>query len=182
MSVRGLLRVVAPTVLGVLCIAATPATSFASCIQPQFHAFAGAADTVVLEGAIVAVEPTRVIVDAARWWGNEPRQRIAIDRTPADPTVITSVDWNPQPGERWVIVAKRDGNALATGVCQQMPTDQSVLTEVQSSLGEGVVPQPAVTESASDAGLPPILLAGLLAIGLVVLVGLRLARRRPTPS
>lgn len=181
MSVRGLLRVVAPTVLGVLCVAAMPATSFASCIPPQFHAFAGGTDTVVLEGAIVAVEPTRVIVDAARWWGNEPRQRVAIQRTPADPTVITSVDWNPQPGERWVIVAKRDGNALATGVCEQLPTDPSVLTEVRSSLGEGVVPQPAA-ESASDAGWSPILLAGLLAIGLVVLVGLRLARRRATPS
>lgn len=181
MSLRGLLRMVAPTVLGILCMAATPAASLASCVPPQFQAFAGDADAVVLEGVIVAVEPGRVIVDATRWWGNEPRQRIAIHRTPADPTVITSVDWNPQPGERWVIVAKRSGDRLVTGVCEQMPADPSVLTEVQSSLGEGVVPQPAA-EPASDAGLSPILLASLLVIGMVVVVGLALAGRRATPS
>ena len=177
MSLRVLLRVLGPVVLALIALTAASASSLASCIPPQFQTFAGAADTVVVEGAIVAVEPTRVIADVARWWGAEPRQRVSIDRPPADPTVITSVDWNPQPGERWVIIAKRDSDRLVTGVCEQMATDPLVLGEVASSLGEGVVPQPDA-EPASDSGLSPVLVAVLFGTGAAVLVALVLVRRR----
>lgn len=177
MSPRVFLRILGPVVLGFMALAAAPGASLASCIPPQFQTFADAADTVVIDGGIVAVEPTRVIVDAARWWGDEPRQRVSIDRTPADPTIISSVDWNPQPSERWVIIAKRDGGRLVTGVCEQMPADQLVLGEVVSSLGEGVVPQPA-TGPASDTGPSPVLVAVVLTAGAALIIGLALTRRR----
>lgn len=155
---------------------AAPVPALASCIPPQFQAFGGQAGTIVLEGVIVAVEPNRVIVDATKWWGTDPKQRVAIQRPLADPTVITSVDWSPQAGETWLIIARRDGELLVTGTCEQLVADANVLGEVRSSLGEPVVPRPAA-DPAEDQPSPilPIAFAGIAALAIA---GLLIRQRR----
>jgi MYXO-CTERM domain-containing protein len=153
---------------------AAPAAAQASCIPPQFQTFAGGTDTVVLEGGIVAVEPNRVIVDALKWWGTEPTQRVAIQRPATDPTVITSVDWTPQVGETWLIVAHRQGDLLVTGTCEQLAADDVTIGEVRSSLGEPVVPQPAVDPAANQT--PPVV--PIAVVVALALAGLLLWRRR----
>jgi len=159
--------------IAALSLVVVPGTALASCISPQFQAFKDSPDTVVLTGSIVAVEPTRVIVDATQWWGAEPRQRLAIERPPADPTVITSIDWNPQAGEQWVIIARRDGGRFITGGCEQMALDQFAINEVISSLGEPVVPQPAAATTTSQPGPPiaaiAVVLIGIAAAGVVLM-------------
>ena len=150
---------------------ATPLPALASCIPPQFQTFGGEPDTVVLEGLIVAAEPNRVIVDATKWWGTEPTQRVAIQRPVADPTVMTSVDWSPQAGETWLIVARREGGLLVTGTCEQMIVDANTLGEVRSSLGEPVVPQPAADPAAGQtAPVVPIALAAAAALAVAALL------------
>lgn len=158
-SLLGLL----PALFGLL--VAAPGTALASCVPPAFQTFAGEANTVVLEGGIVAVEPTRVIVDATKWWGAEPRERLAIQRPVADPTVITSVDWKPQAGETWLIIARREGDLFVTGTCEQLSADPATLNEVQSSLGAPVVPQTA----AEPSGRPSMPIIPVAIGGLVVL-------------
>lgn len=155
---------------------AAPVPALASCVPPQFQAFGGQPDTVVLEGVIVAAEPNRVIVDATKWWGTEPTQRVAIQRPLADPTVITSVDWSPQAGETWLIIARREGGLLLTGTCEQLVADVNTLGEVRSSLGEPVVPQPAAAPVEDPpAPLLPIALAGA---AVLAVAGLLIWRRR----
>lgn len=167
-----------PAALLVLTLAA-PMPALASCIPPQFQAFGGQPDTVVLEGVIVAAEPNRVIVDATKWWGTEPTQRVAIQRPAADPTVITSVDWSPQAGETWLIIAHREGELLVTGTCEQLAADVNALGEVRSSLGEPVVPQPAAAPEADQtAPVLPIAVAVAAALAVAgVLIWQRRSRR-----
>ncbi len=155
---------------------AAPVPALASCLPPQFQAFDGQRDTVVLEGVVVAAEPNRVIVDATKWWGIEPTRRVAIQRPAADPTVITSVDWSPQAGETWLIVAHREGDLLRTGTCEQMGVDANTLGQVRSSLGEPVVPQPAPDPAAAEtAPVVPIALGGAIVLAVA---GILIWRRR----
>lgn len=182
---RRLLGGVLPTLVALFL--ASPGSALASCVPPAFQTFAGAADTVVLEGEIVAVEPARVIADATKWWGTGPTQRVAIQRPVADPTVITSVDWTPQAGETWIIIARRQDDLLVTGTCEQLPADPATLGEVQSSLGDPVVPQPAAepsppTGQVATQGVPvlPLAIGGLSVLVLGgVLVWQRRARIAP---
>lgn len=153
-----------------------PLPALASCIPPQFQTFTGQADTVVLEGVIVAVEPNRVIVDATNWWGTEPKQRVAIQRPVADPTVITSVDWSPQAGETWLIIARRDGDLLVTGTCEQLVADANTLGEVRSSLGEPIVPKPAAAPAAEQTA--PVLPIAVAAAAALAVAGLMIWQRR----
>lgn len=153
-----------------------PTPALASCIPPQFQTFGGQPDTVVLEGVIVASEPTRVIVDATKWWGTEPTQRVAIQRPVADPTVITSVDWSPQAGETWLIIAHREGALLATGTCEQLAADANTLGEVRSSLGDPVVPEPPAEPAAIQTG--PVLPLALAGAAVLAVAGLLIWRRR----
>jgi len=161
--------------------AAEPA--LASCLPPQFQPFADDPDTVVLAGSVRQVAGTQVVFDVQLWWGNEPQRSVVIERPPNDPTVITSVDWEPQPGEPWVIIAHREGDLLRTNTCEQLPGTQATVGEVESSLGTGVVPtEPAPSETTASGGLGSLpIIAGVA--GLVVAGGLALAiavrRRRP---
>lgn len=155
---------------------AAPVPALASCIPPQFQTFVGQPDTVVLEGVIVAAEPNRVILDATKWWGTQPTQRVAIQRPVADAMVITSVDWSPQAGETWLIIARRDGELLVTGTCEQLVADANTLGEVRSSLGEPVIPQPpAEPASIQTAPVLPIALAGA---AVLAVAGLLIWQRR----
>jgi hypothetical protein len=168
-------------------LAAAPA-SLASCVPPQLRPFADEPGSVVVAGTVLQVSQKQVAFDVELWWGDDPQPSVVIQRPPGDPTVITSVDWNPEPGEPWVILARRQGGVLTTNVCDQLPGTQATVQEVESSLGAGIVPVASdppeaseVPDRGGDRGLAPIAaaigLAAALAAGVTFVV---VSRRRST--
>lgn len=160
-----------------------PATSLASCVPPQLKPFAQEPGSVVVAGTVVQVGPQQVAIDVQLWWGADPRGAVVIQRPATDPTVISSTDWDPKPGEQWVVLARRDGPALRTSVCDQMLATAASVGEVESSLGAGAVPAASdqtTGGATAEPGLPgwvPILGGGVLA-GLVAAAVSTLNRRR----
>jgi hypothetical protein len=163
--------------------AAAPVTSIASCVPPPLRPFPDEPGAIVVAGTVRETNPQQVALDVQLWWGADPQPSVAIQRPATDPTVISSTDWDPKPGEQWVVLARRDGNVLRTSVCDQMPATAVSVGEVESSLGPGVVPAAADPTSGGatpDPGLPgwvPFLGGGLLA-ALAVVAVVALNRRR----
>lgn len=167
--------------------ASTPAPTLASCIPPQFQTFSGEPDTVVLAGTVTQVAATQVAVEVQLWWGENPRSSVVIERPPKDPNVITSVDWEPKPGEPWVIIARRDAGVLRTSTCEQLPGTQATVREVESSLGPGVEPaasaiaSPSPEPNATAGDSPTVLVIAAVASGIAAfVVAWFLWRRRQT--
>jgi len=168
-------------IIGIAAVA--PVTSIASCVPPQLRPFADEPGTVVFAGTVRKTNALQVALDVQVWWGVDPRPAVAVQRPAIDPTVISSTDWDPKPGEQWVVLARQHAGALHTGVCEQMPATAVSVGEVESSLGPGVVPsatEPATGGATADPGLPgwaPFVGVGLLA-GLAVAAVVALNRRR----
>jgi len=163
---------------------AAPAASLASCLPPQFRPFADEPGTVVVAGTVLQTAPQQVAIDVQLWWGADPQPSVVIQRPATDPSVISSTDWDPKPGEQWVVLARRDGDALRTAVCDQMPATALSVGEVESSLGAGVVPaepDPTATGTTAEPGLPewlPIVGAGFVAALAATAVVVLYRRRR----
>lgn len=161
-------------------LAASP-LALASCVPPAMITFKDDPNTVVVGGTILRVTPAIVTVAVELWWGVGPLEQVEIKRPPTDPTVITSTDWNPQPGEGWIIIAERDVDAFSTGVCQQLPDDQRSITEVVNSLGDPLKPalssDPVPTAPAnSDPPVGPIVIVAIMLLG--VFIGVAMTRRK----
>ena len=157
---------------------AAPGASLASCVPIEMQTSAQEPGVVVMAGTITQVTDRQVVLAIQRWWGDGPQQSAAVERPATDPTVISSTDWSPQPGESWIVVARRATDVLTTNVCEQMPATGETIANVQGTLGEGTVPAPAGEASpAPQVDLGPILVGGAILLG-VVAVGLVLARRR----
>ncbi len=175
------LRLVSITAASMLSLAmslAAPGTSLASCVPVDMQISAHDPGVVVMAGTVTQVTDSQVVLAIQRWWGDNVQQSAAVERPPTDPTVISSTDWVPQPGESWIVVAQRGTDVLTTSVCEQTPATGETIANVQRALGDGIVPAPAGEASpASGMDTAPILvgLGILFAVFAVVLV---LARRR----
>jgi hypothetical protein len=119
---------------------AAPARTLASCVLPNYPAFLAEPNAAIIGGRILKVTPQSVTVSAERWWGPGATPVVVIARPPTDPNVISSVDWNPQPGEPWIILAHLQGVGMKTEVCGQWGATAEALGEVAAAAGPGVVP------------------------------------------
>lgn len=178
------LRALVALTLAVAAIWATSSAVLASCLPPQMLTFKDDPTSVVVGGTIVDVTPAAVTVRIDAWWGDGPKDEVEIRRPATDPTVISSTDWNPQVGEGWIIIAARDGEAFTTDVCQQLPDDQAMVTEVVNSLGDPVTPAPSAEPSPiavdSDAPVGPVLIGVVMAMIVVVAIVVSKMRRTST--
>lgn len=151
---------------------AAPANVMASCVPIQGQSLKLEPGTVVMTGTVTQVTAGQVVLVVGRWWGDDVQTNAAVDRPAVDPTVISSTDWNPQPGEAWLIVARRTDGSLTTDVRAQTPSTPETIAELDSTLGPGSDPRVAspTTAGQPDMSLPLVVggavLAALLAIAL----------------
>lgn len=147
-----------------------PAATLASCIMPNYAAHMADPANVIVAGTIRQVAPQQVIVTVQKWWGAGGVETAVIQRPPTDPNVITIVDWNPQPGEPYIILAHREGAGLVTGVCQQLPGTPEMAQEVETALGPGVAPSPPAETISAPTEQEGLGILALVFLGLAVLL------------
>ena len=164
---------------------AAPAVALASCVLPNYGAHMADANNVVVAGTILQVAPQQVSVAVQRWWGAGAAPSVVIQRQPTDPNVITSVDWNPRPGEAYIILARHEAGGLSTDVCGQLPGTAQMAQEVETALGPGIAPNstgeaPTEQVEPAGAGLIPFALVGLAVLAAIAatLAIVRLRRTR----
>lgn len=163
------------TAIGML----APANVMASCAPIQMQGVTLEPGTVVMAGTVTQVTPGQVVLAIERWWGTDAQTNAAVDRPAVDPTVISSTDWNPQPGEAWLIVAQREDDSLSTNVCAQMPSTPDAIAELDTNLGLGSDPRAASSGSTTpEAPVVPIAVGAFVIA--VVAAGLFAASRRRT--
>jgi hypothetical protein len=164
---------------------AAPAASLASCVLPNYGVHMTDPNSVIVAGTVLQVAPQQVTVAVQRWWGAGAASSVVIQRPPSDPNVITSADWNPQPGEAYIILARHEAGGLSTGICAQLPGTADLAQEVETALGAGIVPG-STGEAPTDqveplgAGLLPIAFVGLAVLAAIAatIAILRLRRTR----
>lgn len=104
---------------------------------------------------------TEVIVDA--WYHGESPADVVVVVGGREVGTISSVDWNPAPGEQVVVVAERspDGSLL-TGTCQQATPYPELLGTLLARYGAPQLPpfvpapsaSPSVDGSPAPSGMP----------------------------
>ena len=161
-----------------------PAATLASCLPPNYPAFMAEQNKVIVAGTVTQVAPQQVTITVQKWWGAGAEQQVVIQRPPSDPNVISSADWNPQPGEPWIILAQRDGPGLTTAVCGQWPGSAEEAQKVQAAVGPGVVPSPPADTTGTQTESEGLGALALVFLGLAMLVAgaAALATRRARRS
>ncbi|MGI8703774.1 MAG: hypothetical protein ACR2JZ_04600 [Candidatus Limnocylindrales bacterium] len=170
-TIRGRLRLLSAAILVTLAGAlGAPAATLASCLPPNYPAFMAEPNNVIVAGTVLQVAPQQVTVIVQKWWGAGATQQVAIQRPPSDPNVISSVDWNPRPGEAWIILAHRDGPGLTTAVCGQLPGTVEEAQEVQAAVGPGVAPSPPAETTTAQTEPEGLGVLALMFLGLAMLL------------
>jgi hypothetical protein len=161
----------------------------ASCLPLDLAAIQRTETTSVFSGTITRTEAGHVWVQVEHWFlGRDPVDSAEVIGG-SQPNVITSVDWMPSPGQKYLVVAERAApRGFVTSPCQQAPADDVILQQADTVFG---VPRegPFATATASlgpqapgaaQAGQPDLLapLLLLMAAGALALVLILLARRR----
>ncbi|CAN5855933.1 hypothetical protein BH23CHL8_BH23CHL8_30920 [soil metagenome] len=96
-----------------------------------------AAGPIVFIGTVLEVEDVRTEMIVEEWYlGASPVDRVIVVGG-RDPGAITSVEWTPAPGGRYVVVAEpaSDGTAI-TGPCQQSEPYLELLAALEARYGE----------------------------------------------
>jgi hypothetical protein len=162
-SIRASLLAAGLTLPGIL--AATPVA--ASCIPlADLLPHPATPGVVVLVGTVVSVDELTTDLLVEHWYlgGSSTEVQVLGGR---DPEAITSVEWTPATGERYVVVAEAVDDTLVTGTCLQSMPYPELLDALASAYGEpetppaGVddpSPSPAVTSNESP--LPGSLVHG----------------------
>lgn len=163
---------------------AVPSASLASCVIPNYAAHMANSGNVVLAGTLLEVGPQQITVAVLRWWGEGAAPSVVVQRPPTDPNAITSVDWNPHPGEAYVILARRDGAVLSTRACEQLPGTPQTAHEVEVALGAGITPGGTVEPTGEEvepagSGMLPFAFVGLAVLGAIAVVLAITRLRRP---
>ena len=186
-----------------------PAHAFASCLQLDLASITRTDTTAVFAGTVVREQAGHVFMRVDAWFlGAQPvaSAEVVGGKASNDPGVITSVDWTPQAGERYLVVAERAAEqAFSTRPCQQVAVDPAVLQQASSVFGAPLQPPfaqpggsvspsgPAVgapngdpeatgsTQGSEASWLQPLAVgAALIAVAAVGLLGRALRRRRPS--
>ena len=178
---------------------ARPAPALASCMPLDLAKIERTSGRVVFAGTVVATEGTATRMRVEQWYlGSDPQDLVVVagGRGSSEPNVVTSVDWSPQPGQAYLVVAERDASGqLKTEACQQAAATAEGLRQAASVFGEPDVapfasPGPSPTgagesrqPSAPGAALDTAVLAaaGLAGVGAVALL-VALGRRRAASS
>lgn len=184
-----------------------PGRVLASCAPLDLSSIPRTSATAVFVGTVVREQAAHVFLRVDSWFlGPDPVESAEVIGG-RDPAVITSADWTPRIGERYLVVADRAaGEGFITRQCQQVAVDQAVLQEAVSvfgaprqPLGEAGTPQassPPVSSSpsgrASANGVPtapnersgdgqvvPFAIAAAAAVLLTGGVAWAIRRRRP---
>ena len=182
-----LLRLLVPPVVvmaGLLGVA--PAPVAASCLSLDLASIPRTPDLVVVAGTVAAAAPGRTAMLVDSWFtGPAPKPAVTILGGLVQPGTVTSADWAPNVGERYLVVASaRPDGSIVTEPCTQTLADPAVLASAERIFGSPSYPvaPPTRLPAQADWGLLPliaIVLAVLLALsGLVFVVFL--ARRRTT--
>jgi hypothetical protein len=209
---RSLPVLVAVLVVGLGLGLGDPARVLASCLQLDLASIPRTDSTSVFTGTVLREQEGHVFMRVDAWFlGADPVEAAEVvgGKGSNDPGVITSVDWTPQPGENYLIVAERAAQeGFATQPCQQIAVDAAVLQEASSVFGAPLEPpfaqpgSPAVSsptvapgassngdpaaigvtnDSDATSGLRPLLIGAVLLI-LVAAGLLGWALRRPKPT
>ncbi len=180
MKIGGLPRipsVVLPAVVLAALLLASPSPVQASCRELDLAAIPRTGGLVVLSGTVVAAQPGRTDLAVEAWFaGAVPRRAVTVLGGLVQPGAITSADWRPMVGERYLVVAtaQPDGS-IVTAPCQQVPVDPVVLATARRVFGEPLQP-PAGSQPASET--PVNLLPVAILIGAVLAAGTGLFRLR----
>lgn len=133
-------------------VLAAPGPVMASCPQLDLAAIPRTDATTVFSGTVQAVQAGHVFLQVDAWFlGKDPVESAEVSggRESNDPGVITSVDWTPQPGERYLVVAERAApEGFVTKPCQQVGADAGVLQQATTVFGAALLPPFAAPGSA----------------------------------
>jgi hypothetical protein len=159
----------------------------ASCLPLDLAAVQRTEATSVFAGMVTRTEAGHVWVRVEHWFlGRDPVDSAEVIGG-SQPNVITSVDWMPSPGQKYLVVAERAApTGFVTGPCQQAPADDVILGQAGTVFGvprEGPfataspLPQAPGAAQATPSGLFPLVLLLIAAAGAVIVL-LRMRRRR----
>ena len=182
-------------------LAVAPAPVQASCVPLDLATLPRTAETAVFAGTVTRVLADHVFMRIEAWFvGADPIEDAEIigGRGSNDPDVVTSVDWIPAAGERYLVVAERQApNGFVTKACQQMSVEAGVIEGATAVLGAPLSPpfgpsgSPAASPSPNDGSptsgatdtLPWVALVALVVLGaLMALLMLRQRRHRVGPG
>lgn len=154
-------------------LTAAPTPVMASCFELDLAAIPRTADLVVLSGTVVAARPGRTDLAVDAWFaGPVPRRTVTVLGGLGLPGVVTSVDWMPKVGERYLVVATaRSDGSIVTAPCQQVAADPAVLATAQRVFG-GPIRLPAGSQPATETATNLLPLAIVLAAALVAAAAL----------
>lgn len=166
----------------------------ASCLPLDLAAIQRTEATSVFAGTVTRTEAGHVWVQVEHWFlGNDPVNSAEVIGG-SQPNVITSADWLPSPGEKYLVVAERAApTGFVTRPCQQAPATNVTLEQAGAVFGvprEGPFatataspgPQaPGAAQVGVSALLPAVLLLIAVAAGAVIVVML-VRRRRASRS
>ena len=131
------------------------APAAASCIPlADLLPDASSPSAVVFVGTVLGVEQVHTQMNVDSWYvGQSPQDQVIVVGG-REPGAITSVDWVPAPGERFVVVAEPAGDgSLITASCQQSEPFPELLAELEAHYGD---PQLPPFPPASGASLAPL--------------------------
>lgn len=158
---RSLPVVVAVLVVGLGLGLGGPARVLASCLQLDLASIPRTDSTAVFAGTVMREEAGHVFMRVDAWFlGADPVEAAEVvgGKGSNDPGVVTSVDWTPQTGESYLIVAERAAQeGVATQPCQQILIDPAVLQQASSVFGAPVQPpfaQPGSPAAPSSTAAP----------------------------
>lgn len=128
----------------------------ASCMPLELRTLPRTADTVVFTGTVLEIDGQRVRMQVEDWFtGRDPRGAVLVvgGRGSSDPTVVTSVDWRPRPGEAYLVVGESGApGMIVTAACRQAPVSPAKLAEATAVFGEPKHPPFRSAEGGNDSG------------------------------
>ena len=121
---------------------------------------------VVFVGTVVSSDELTTDLTVESWYLGEPRAELQVVGG-REPDAITSVEWTPSVGERYVVVAQVMDEVLLTGTCMQSMPYPELLDELASIYGEPEVPpagvggpSPSPVVTSNESPLPGSLVHG----------------------
>jgi hypothetical protein len=147
--------------------AATPVA--ASCIPlPDMLPEPLTPGAVVFVGTVVSSDELTTDLTVERWYLGEARAVVQVVGG-REPDAITSVEWTPSIGDRYVVVAQVVDETLVTGTCMQSMPYPELLDELAFTYGEpevppagvdGPPPSPSPVVTSNESPLPGSLVHG----------------------
>jgi hypothetical protein len=160
----------------------------ASCLPLDLAAVQRTEATSVFAGMVTRTEAGHVWVQVEQWFlGKDPVSSAEVIGG-SQPNMITSADWTPSPGERYLVVAERAApTGFVTRPCLQASATVAILEQAGATFGVPLEapfatatpspgPQAPVAAQTAPSGLFPLVLLLIAAAGAVIL--LMLMRRR----